>query len=336
MNIYKIIRNTLSVKNQGRLSRMIYASGLKPTVNKTKSDLFDKGVVVFSADFEMAWAFRFSKKRSKNAESMGMLERENFPRLIALFDRFNIPVTWATVGHLFLNACRHDKNDTAHTNMPRPSFFENKNWKFSTGDWYKHDPCSDFNDAPAWYAPDLINLIINSKTKHEIGCHTFSHIDCTYQHCDQKLLNAEIEICKKLAKNVGVDLKSFVFPGGTFGNYEVLKANGFTCYRKPMRNHIDLPYVDDHGLVAIPSSLGLDQDPYGWSVDFHKKIIRSFIFKAIKHSKVCHFWFHPSLNPWYLHNVLPEVLSIVADENKKGSIGILTMADLAEKVKSND
>ena len=79
-----------------------------------------------------------------------------------------------------------------------------------------------------------------------------------------------------------------------------------------MNNHIDLPYIDSFGLVAIPSSLGLDKDPYGWSKEFHLKMIKKFIEKAAKYKLVCHFWFHPSMDKWYLENVMPDVLNLVS------------------------
>ena len=129
-------------------------------------------------------------------------------------------------------------------------------------------------------------------------------------------------------------MKSFVFPGGTFGNYESLKGKGFSCYRKPMKYHIDLPYIDSYGLIAIPSSLGLDKDPYGWSKEFHLKMIRKFLEKASKYKLICHFWFHPSMDKWYLDNVMPEVARMAAEYRDAGRLRVLTMGALAEEFTS--
>jgi hypothetical protein len=68
------------------------------------------GLVVFSADFEMAWAFRYSKTLASKAVEIGLKERENVPTLLDLFDKYQIPATWATVGHLFLNECSSRTN----------------------------------------------------------------------------------------------------------------------------------------------------------------------------------------------------------------------------------
>jgi peptidoglycan/xylan/chitin deacetylase (PgdA/CDA1 family) len=332
MTVYSKIRSSLSTRNQGRLTKFLVNYGIKPSVNKTVKSPFEKGIVVFSADFEMAWAFRFSKTKHTTALETGLSERENLPVLLGLFNRYNIPVTWATVGHLFNTSCSRGVDGIAHPEMPRPRYFEDRNWQYKSGDWYDNDPCTNKESDPAWYAPDLIEQIIQSNVSHEIGCHSFSHIDFTYKNCQKELANAELDACIKLAKEKGITLKSMVFPGGKSGNYESLKERGFTCYRKPMNNHIDLPYIDSTGLVVIPSSLGLDKDPYGWSKEFHLKMIRKFIEKTAKYKLVCHFWFHPSMDRWYHESVMPEVLRVVAEFRDASKIQVMTMGQLAEEV----
>ncbi len=334
MSLYSKIRERLSKSNKSRLSKFLILSGLKPKVNRKVVSPFKHGIVVFSADFEMAWAFRFSKTKHKSAVVTGLRERKNIPSLLKLIDKYNIPVTWATVGHLFLDTCNRDGTGLPHPEMPRPSFFENNNWNFDNGDWYKHDPCTDMLTDPAWYASDLVDQIITSSSGHEVACHTFSHADFTYENCPIELAEAELNACISVAEKKGKKLKSMVFPGGTFGHFETLKEKGLICYRMPMKYHIDLPYIDDHGLVVIPSSLGLDKDPYGWSKEFHLKMIGKFLEKSAKHKLICHFWFHPSMGSWYLENVMPDVLKMVAEYRNSGKIKVSTMGMLAEEVKA--
>ena len=333
---YRIIRNKLPLVLKGNITHNLYASGIKPTVNNTITSSLEKGVVVLSADFELAWAYRYSKSKSNEAIQIGLQEREQVSLLLNLFEQYNIPVTWATVGHLFLNHCEKDAGGIAHPKMPRPDYFENKNWKFNDGDWYQHDPCSNNKSDPAWYAPNLIRKIIYSWVKHEIGCHTFSHIDFTYNNCTPELASAEIRKCIYLSEEMGVRVKSMVFPGGTAGNYEVLKENGVICYRKPMNYDLDLPVIDDHGLVAIPSSLGLDRDPYGWSKEFHLSILNNYIYRVTQNKLVCHFWFHPSMDRWYLQNIMPLLLGIISKYRDSGKIQVMTMGELAIQFLSNE
>lgn len=328
--LYSVIRQMLPRNMRGMLTQALYVFRFKPKIQKTKSPL-KKGIVVFSADFEMAWAFRYSKHQAANAEIKAIEERNNVPVFVRLFEEYNIPITWATVGHLFLTECKSDKGK-AHIEMPRPEFFENKNWLFDKGDWYDHDPCTNYENEPAWYAPDLIELVRKSPVAHEFGCHTFSHIDMTYKNCRKYLANKEILKCKELAKLKGILLKSMVFPGGTLGNFEVLQENGFTNYRKPLNYDIGLPVKDKYGLWAIPSSMGLDKNPYNWSKRTYIKHLKTFLKKAARKKMVVHFWFHPSMNKWYLENIFPEILRLIDQHRAKNEIEVLTMRQVAERM----
>ncbi len=336
--LYKIIRRIFPAQWHGLLTALLYDLRIKPTVNRKVKTPFSKGIIVLSADFEMAWAFRYSKTKGKIAEEMGLRERENVPKLLTLFEKYQIPITWATVGHLFLDSCSKGQGLNAHPMMPRHSFFENSNWSFSSGDWYQHDPCSNYKDAPAWYAPDLIDQIIQSPVDHELGCHTFSHIDCTDRNCSSQLLNVELTACIELASKKGIQLKSMVFPGGTNGNYSTLKELGFTNYRKATNYHIDIPFINDDGLVQIPSSHNLDRSNQNWSAKRYIRMANSFVKKASKHKMVAHLWFHPSMDSWYIENVLPHILENLKKSSNNGDIEILTMGAVANKVKniSND
>jgi len=331
MILYKTLRSILSHRARGWLTRLLYITGLKPRVNRSVKSPLKTGVVVLSADFEMAWAFRFSRTRRDRAVEAGLFERKNVPALLELLDRYSIPVTWATVGHLFLSECKRDEFGSAHSAMPRPPFFSNRNWSYDSGDWYKHDPCTDFIRDPAWYASDLVDLISEARAGHEFGCHTFSHADFTYSHCSEEMAEAELNATIAAAAVKGISMRSMVFPGGTFGNYESLVKKGFTCYRKPMKYHIDMCHLDKHGLVSIPSSIGLGRDQYGWDAKFHLRILDSFLAAAARRRLVCHFWFHPSLDQWYLENVMPSLLAKIDAYRKRGEVSVMTMGELADE-----
>ena len=94
-----------------------------------------KAAVVISADLELAWAWRYSKK-SDDPKVLALQKahqtRQNLPPLLDLFDQFNVPVTWATVGHLFLEECGRT-NGRAHSDLPRPPYFENEFWRYAAG-----------------------------------------------------------------------------------------------------------------------------------------------------------------------------------------------------------
>src|SRR5450759_1408795 len=56
-----------------------------------------------SADFELCWAFR--GMLAAQCEQRGRSERNNLPWLVDTLDDLDVPITWATVGHLFLEEC---------------------------------------------------------------------------------------------------------------------------------------------------------------------------------------------------------------------------------------
>src|ERR1051326_2871446 len=148
-----------------------------------------RAAVSISADFEMSWAFR--ARGAEPARQKAVQERANVPKLLAMLDSYSIPITWATVGHLFLESCERSVSGLAHADMPRPTM--NERWN---GDWYMHDPCSDVRKDPLWYAPDLVQQILNANTTHEIGTHTFSHINCESRCSTDELVDQEMQTCK--------------------------------------------------------------------------------------------------------------------------------------------
>jgi peptidoglycan/xylan/chitin deacetylase (PgdA/CDA1 family) len=323
--IYRRVRSLVGKKEQQKLTKLIFDLGLKPTIKPSDKLVYypnsGSGGLVISADFEMAWAFRYSK-RTKDYLGVAAREREHLPLLIKLFEEFNIPITWATVGHLFLESCKKGDHDW----MRRIPHF-NDHWRFTRGDWFDHDPYTDYKKDSAWYAPDLIELILKSRVKHEMGCHSFSHIDCSYKNCPPEVLDDEIEACKMAASKWGIKFKSMVFPGGTAGNYEVLAKHGFQIYRKNTQYDLSIPYKDDLGLLVTTSSSSFGRLA-GWSADYYVSRYKRIIDKAMKSGTIAHIWLHPSVDEWTLKNVIPAVLRYASDCRQEGKLWIGTMGDI--------
>jgi len=312
------------------LNKLNFALGRNPIIEK-KPELRQfipdpyKAVLLISADFELAWAWQYAKNANGNlavALDKARLERTNILELVKLCDAYSIPLTWATVGHLFLESCA--KNGLPHPALPRLPFFENEFWRFAEGDWFQNDPCSNYYDAPEWYCPDLIRIILAAKVKHEIGCHTFSHIDCRDQVCPSEVIRAELLECKNIAHGWGIELKSFVHPGHTIGNLDVLAEEGFTSFRTDYRNVLGYPQKRDNGLWEFEQTAEISYRK-DWSLDYHIYRYITIIKRAIKANTVCVLWFHPSFDPAVVEKILPEVFRFI-DENKD-NILLSTMTD---------
>ena len=55
-----------------------------------------KAVLIVSADFELAWAWRYAKNYQNTNEMAlrcAMVARDNFPRILELCDKYDIPIT---------------------------------------------------------------------------------------------------------------------------------------------------------------------------------------------------------------------------------------------------
>ncbi len=214
--LYSSLRKRLNPIQKGKLSKLAFTLSNRLVPKKDNIDSCkkypngEKGGLIISADFEMAWAWRYTKTGADFIEK-GHIERMNFPQIINLLEKYNVPITFATVGHLFLDNCKRGDHDW----MKRIPHF-NDHWRFTEGDWYDHDPYDSYKNAPEWYGLDLIQRLQGSTVKHEIGTHTFSHIDFSYKNCPAKVADDEIRACCDAASKLGINLKSMVFPGGTW------------------------------------------------------------------------------------------------------------------------
>ncbi len=294
-----------------------------------------KAVMVISADFELAWAFRFTKGVKDNVEfalEKARQARQNFPHILSVCEKYNIPITWATVGHLFHNECSKT-GDLAHEDVKRIEHFESAYWKYTEGDWFKNDPCTNLEKDPEWYAPDLIDQIIKSPVKHEIGCHTYSHIDCRDKVCSPETFASELNKCRQAASEKGVNLKSFVFPGHTFGNRDDLKDLGFTNYRINMHNAIGYPYQIENGTWVHKSTTEFDIRK-DWSYKYHIYRYKKMVDRAIKNHAYLHYWFHPSFNPDLPTKIWPELFAYI--DQKRDDIFITTMGEYTDWLNANN
>lgn len=295
------------------LNKIKFGLGLDPKIEKRKDykryiPSGYKSVLILYADFELAWAWRFSKgvdEVIKYSDELGAQERKNIPDILSICERYNIPITWSTVGHLFLHRCDRI-NNIVHPNIIRPDYFENNFWSFNNGDWFDADPCTDFTKNSSWYCPDLIQLIIDQKVKHEIGCHTFSHLDCTDINCSPEVFFSDINACKKVAKEFNVNITSFVHPAHTIGNLDGLIENGFTSYRTDYDNILGYPNLYKNKLWELKSTWEFVSFE-DWSIKYHIKRYSEIIQRSKLSNTVCVLWFHPSISLRFIHDIMPSV-----------------------------
>ena len=333
---YNKIRKRMPPRYQSYLTKLVFKFSGKPFVlidkipKEKKFPNKEKGGLMLSADFELAWAYRFTKE-VENAYQYSIdkarQERKNILLLIPLFEKYSIPITWATVGHLFLNEC----DTETHHWMKHIPHFENRYWEFSSGDWFDHDPNSNFKESPEWYAPDLIEMILKSSVCHEIGTHTFSHIDFSDKNCPPEVADDEIMASINIMKKWGLKPRSICFPCGSFGNIQILKKHGIEIYRRKIKDYnLAYPYFDEHGLLVTLSTDAFDRCHPSWSAEYYRSRYIKEIDKAISTGTIANFVFHPAMDPWMITEVMDGVLSYAVNKRNRGTLWIGTMGEIAD------
>jgi peptidoglycan/xylan/chitin deacetylase (PgdA/CDA1 family) len=218
------------------------------------------GSVVLSLDAELGWGFHdLESPPTARVERA----RAGWERLIECFEAFEIPATWAVVGHLFLENC-----DGEHASHPAP-----EGWFDAERGRWRSRPDLRFADG-------LLDRLQESSVAHEIGSHSFSHVVFGDRRTSRTLAAAEIDACIELARERDLSLSSFVYPRNSVRHRDVLAEGGFACYRgpAPVRGLDDLPAgrplrkireattggpplveprYDEFGLVNVPASLYL-------------------------------------------------------------------------------
>jgi peptidoglycan/xylan/chitin deacetylase (PgdA/CDA1 family) len=296
-----------------------------------------KAVVILSADFELAWAWRYSKMSHNPLEkalSKAKSERENMPKILEVCEQYNIPITWLTVGHLFLESCTKE-NGIPHPEILRLPKFENNWWKFDTEDWFADDPCTNYKTDPLWYCPDLIEMILHSSVHHEIGCHTFSHIDCRDSICTPEIFKSEIEACERASNRLKIPkMRSFVHPGHTIGNLIQLENLGFTSYRTDNYNTIGFPSRDvNTSLWRFNTTLELYYRQ-NWSVRAQIYLYINTLKRSIRNNAISYFWFHPSFSPDFVNKILPSLFEWI-DKNREELL-VITIGDYVDWLNNNN
>jgi peptidoglycan/xylan/chitin deacetylase (PgdA/CDA1 family) len=303
------------------------------------------GTVVLSIDAELAWGFHdfdtLPERRIRAAPDAWLA-------LVAMLDEYDLPATWAVVGHLFLSEC-----DGTHADHP-----------LSPG-WFDRDPGSE-SGRPTWFGRELIEAVLDAEADHEIASHSFSHVEFGHPQTTREVAAREVQASIDAAAEMGLSLTSIVFPRNDVGHRDVLAAYGFESYRggRSARWYdtaitprlgklldatlvrssppLSTPSVDEHGLVDVPASLclfgfeGLARsvvEPIGGD-PILRQATRG-IDAAVDADGVFHLWLHPNdLVGERERGRLRRVLAHVAARRADADLTVKTMAEVAAETRA--
>ncbi len=311
---------------------------------------------VLSLDTELAWG-TFDKGGATRYKKHLGATRGEIQKLLGLLEKYEIPATWAIVGHLFLREC----NSATVGEDPHPDVLTPR-YSWYPYHWHHMDPGSNRESAPFWYGDDVVEAIRNAKPAHDVGCHTFSHVIMNDPAVTHAIATSQVRKCCDLAHAQGITLRSFIFPRHGIAHLDVINENGFTSYRgheriwyrnlpRPISRLLHLMHavlgitppvyseigIDHSGLVNIPASMFLmPKDGLRCLIPWKSRIVqaRRGIQEAIRKNGVFHLWFHP----WNLGgspqmiDCLEDIFRTVASHREKGQLRAVTMKDLAQEI----
>lgn len=271
------------------------------------------GNLIISLDFELIWGVHDCETVDSFRDRVRGT-REAIPRLLELFQKYDIHATWATVGLLFSK----NKQELFEAEPQiKPNY---KNEKLSVYNYF--DTLGESEDEdPLHYASSLIDLIKNTNGQ-EIGCHTFSHYYCSAEGQTKESFSLDLQSSKKIALKKGLELKSLVLPRNQFTkeSVEVAIDNGFVAVRgNPERSAYNSNKKLAKALRLIDSYLNIYDKCYdkkdllcgdcvnvrasSFFRQYNTKLkfleplkiscIKRQMKKAAKQGKVFHLWWHP-------------------------------------------
>lgn len=249
-----------------------------------------KPTVTISIDLELAWG-NWDNLEPYHIGHVEKSERMITTRLLEIFDRYDISVTWAFVAALL--------DEDSAKNMP--------------------------GDMKLWYAPDIIDKIRRAKVNHELGSHGGRHR--YFDVMTDAEAREDILFAQHIHRSQGIPLRSFVYPRNKVAKTGLLAEHGIKVYRgediawhQSIRNrqvHLGrlanladkfLPIAPetvmplrDKEMCNIPGSM-LFLGRGGVRRFIHPSTMLSKLQKgvnaALHKNEVFHLWFHPS-NFWH-------------------------------------
>jgi peptidoglycan/xylan/chitin deacetylase (PgdA/CDA1 family) len=344
-----------------------------------------KGVFTISLDFELHWG-GFEKwnlgmtipiaigneLRITNNKNPDIYYKQYFqntrkviPEMLRLFEKYEVHVTWATVGMLF-----HRTREELLKNAPvlKPAYNEKKlsAYHYIETEGIGYDEQTD----PFHFAPSLINEII-STPHQELATHTFAHFYCNEAGQTVEQFREDIKAAQRAASMYGKKLTSLVFPRNQFNDLylKVCFEEGITSVRsnpldwfwhiestqneslrKRLNRGLDAYFpvgkkntykleslqVGKDFPICIPASRLLrPYNPNEFFLNYFKiNRIKDEMSRAAKNGEVYHLWWHPHNFGRYPNESmsgLEKILKHYAFCQKKWGMESFSMAELSSK-----
>lgn len=318
---------------------------------------------MISLDFEIHWGVREITRPEGRYRPNLIGVREAIPRMLALFQEFEIAATWATVGLLF---ARSREELSAFEPAIKPNYFDPALSSYA-------EPLGRGEaDDPFHYAPSLIELIKHTP-RQEIATHTFSHYYCLEPGQDRLSFRADLESAIAIARSRGIQLRSIIFPGNQHNpsyNAEIADA-GLDCYRGTQKlwmystsrlnrqtlglraarmadsflnvggdHTVAWDSIWDGKLANVQASFFLRPTrPSGWRRPLRELQFRRIVSSmrhAARERRIIHLWWHPHNFGRHVDANIAELrrmLEVYAECRTNHGMRSMSMAEVADHVR---
>ena len=174
------------------------------------------GTFVISLDYEIHWGVFDAMSLENYGDNLKNVNLV-IDRLLVLCDRYDVKLTFATVGMLFAKTKKELLNFNPEL---KPNY---TNLKLDPYQLINSVGENEEND-PLHFAYSRIKEI-KENSNHELGTHTYSHYNCLAQGQTIQQFEQDIVSAKNIGKSIGIEVKSIVFPKN-----QVNKAYLDVCY----------------------------------------------------------------------------------------------------------
>jgi peptidoglycan/xylan/chitin deacetylase (PgdA/CDA1 family) len=297
------------------------------------------GTFILSLDCEGKWGMADHLTAEHHRCLTSSQLRGAYQRLLALFARYDIPVTFAFVMAFLLSAREQRDEDHLFQDFP----IAGRNWLEA------FRAAQAEGNMEGWSLPELREMV-GERPEHEIGCHGFSHLPLAEADTPEQVADAELKAAAFVAEKRNVTIETLVFPRNQVGHLGLLKRHGYRGYRERLSesrgirgkigsvaSEFDLGTLPQHEMGAAPDAVRRIPSGYffNWRHGARRIVPPSITYhrwhKLLDRTTaggVAHLWLHP-------HNiitapatlpVLERVLKKVAALRDQGRIETVTQA----------
>ena len=315
-----------------------------------------KGKLVISLDFELVWGV-FDHINLTDKVTYFDNTRNVLPKMLALFEKHRMQVTWATVGMLF-----NENWEEWMANIPteKPSYTNTHLDAYAYGSKHQKSELDRF-----FFAPELIRTIQQTPGQ-ELASHTYSHYYCMENGQTNQQFETDLALAVKMAKKMEITMQSLVFPRNQWNPAYLASClkNGLTQVRSnpavwywknpnqaslvtklfrtgdaylPLSSMVyGSEQVTKSEVTAQPASRFL-RPHHGFSVMNALRLqrIKNEMTAAAQQSKIYHLWWHPHNfgdHPEASMQALTEIASLYQVLNEEYVMQSVSMANLSSQL----